>query len=242
MSAPADLAERDRQRVAELLRRLSIAAEPTAAMATALTHKSYANEHREENREDNERLEFLGDAVIDLAVSHRLMERFPKAREGELSRLRAGLVDEGGLAAVARTFGLGELLLMGRGEELSGGRDKSSLLANALEAVLGALYQAGGLALVFEVVDRLFVPRMGEASLSPGGRDAKTQLQELMQSQHKASPRYQVLSAQGPDHSKVFEVEVLMGSDSLGRGTGRSKKEAEQAAARDALEKIERGQ
>jgi ribonuclease-3 len=232
------LSERDGQRVAEAMKRLGVAAGEPAVMLAALTHKSYANEHREEAREDNERLEFLGDAVIDLAVSHRLMERFPQAREGELSRLRAAIVDEEGLVAVAREIGLGELLLLGRGEELSGGREKPSLLADALEAVIGAIYLSGGLGPVLELVDRHFGKALERLSQGLLGRDAKTQLQEITQSAHKASPRYRVVSESGPDHSKTFVIEVVLGESLLGKGEGRSKKEAEQAAARDALNRM----
>src|SRR5688572_25564556 len=124
--------------------------EPSLALA-AITHKSYLNEHREEAGSDNERLEFLGDAVVDLAISHRLMDRFPKANEGELSKLRALIVHEEGLARVARQLGLGELLRLGRGEELSGGAEKSSVLADALEAVIGAVYLSDGFARVQEL-------------------------------------------------------------------------------------------
>jgi len=225
----------DAERVSTLAERISVQVPPALALA-ALTHKSYLNEHRDESREDNERLEFLGDAVIDLAISHRLMERLPAAREGELSRLRAALVDEEGLACTARSIGLGELLLVGRGEERSGGREKPSLLADALEAVFGAVYLYGGFAEVLALVDRLFKDGLGRAAQGTISRDYKTHLQELIQSRFKSSPRYRVVSEQGPDHSKVFCMEVELAGEVLGRGEGRSKKDAEQAAARNALE------
>ncbi len=207
--------------------------------ATALTHKSYVNE-RGKGQQDNERLEFLGDAVVDLAIGHRLMERFPAATEGELSRLRALLVDEEGLSRVARRVGLGELLLLGRGEDMSGGRDKSSVLADALEAVMGALYLGSGMEAVMTVVDRHFAEPLDEVTRTLG-RDFKTRFQEFAQERLKQTPRYQVVSEAGPDHEKIFEVEVALGTEAYARASGRSKKEAEQAAARSALELVEQG-
>ncbi|MGI5865018.1 MAG: ribonuclease III, partial [Myxococcales bacterium] len=212
-------------------------ADPGAALA-ALTHRSYVNEHLDEGREDNERLEFFGDSVLNLAVSHRLMERLPQAREGELSRLRAAIVDEEGLSNVARAIGLGELLLLGKGEERSGGADKPSLLADALEAVFAVLFLDGGLDAVLNVVDRLFGPALEQAARGALGRDFKSALQELTQYRFKGSPRYRLVSEEGPEHSKTFAVEVAVAGSPLGRGEGRSKKDAEQAAAREALAKL----
>jgi len=230
------------------------AADPVAALATrlgrrlpdactalaALTHKSYVNEHREEKLTDNERLEFLGDAVIDLAVSHRLMERFPDAREGELSKMRAAVVDEQGLSQMARALDLGGLLRLGRGEELTGGRHKSSLLADAMEAVVAAIYLADGFGAVLEVIDRFLGEAFARATAGTLDRDYKTQLQELSQSRLRATPRYRVVAEHGPDHSKVFEVETDLRGEIMGRGEGRSKKDAEQAAAKLALDALGR--
>ncbi len=205
----------------------------------ALTHKSWCNEHREESSSDNERLEFLGDAVVDLAIGQRLMERFPQANEGELSKLRALIVNEEGLARVARGINLGELLQLGRGEELTGGRDKSSLLADALEAVIGALYLGDGMAAVLELIDSMFGEALDGVADGRQGRDNKSLLQEAAQSRLKASPRYKVVSESGPEHEKVFEVEVTISGETFGRSSGRSKKEAEQSAARATLEMLE---
>jgi ribonuclease-3 len=199
---------------------------------SALTHKSYTNEHRGESTADNERLEFLGDAVIDLAISHRLMERFPSATEGELSKLRALIVNEEGLARVARGIELGDLLLLGRGEELTGGRGKNSVLADALEAVIGAVYLANGWQTVMEVVDRHFGGALDGVAAGRSGYDYKTQLQEDIQNRLRLAPKYRIVSETGPEHEKIFEVEVTVGPDLSARGAGRSKKEAEQAAAR----------
>ena len=208
----------------------------------ALTHKSYCNEHRDESALDNERLEFLGDAVVDLAVSHRLMERFPAADEGELSKLRALVVNEEALARIARELHLGELLRMGRGEELTGGRDKSSVLADALEAVVASVYLSFGLPGALSLVDRHFGEALEGVADGRSGDDYKTRLQELMQVRSRTAPRYRVVREDGPDHAKVFEVEVSVGGELFARASGRSKKEAEQAAAQKTLAMLEHKQ
>jgi ribonuclease-3 len=201
----------------------------------ALTHKSYINEHKDEPQDDNERLEFLGDAVVDLAIGQRLMERFPRANEGELSKLRALIVNEEGLARVARAVGLGDLLLLGRGEALTGGRDKPSVLADALEAVVGALYLGNGMPAVLEFIDAFFGEALEGVAEGRQGRDHKSVLQEAAQQRLKSSPRYRVVSESGPEHEKIFEVEVSIAGEMYARSTGRSKKEAEQAAAEKTL-------
>jgi ribonuclease-3 len=226
--------------VAALQARLAVALRDHATALTALTHKSFVNEHRGEPQSDNERLEFLGDAVIDLAVSHRLMERFPGAREGDLSKMRAAVVDEQGLASMAREIGLGELLRLGRGEELTGGRHKASLLADAMEAVVAAVYLESGLDGVLALVDRFLDEAFARAAAGTLDRDYKTQLQELAQSRLRVTPRYRVVAELGPDHAKVFEVELDLRGEVLGRAQGRSKKDAEQAAAKLALEVLGR--
>lgn len=222
--------------VALLERRLGVAFARRELALAAITHKSYVNEHRGEGASDNERLEFLGDAVIDLAVSHRLMERLPGASEGDLSKVRAALVDEPALAALARSLDLGSLLRLGRGEDLTGGREKPSLLADAMEAVLAAVYLEQGLAAVLDLLDRLLAEPFSQAAAGALARDFKTQLQELVQSRLRTTPRYRVAAEHGPDHSKTWEVELEVRGEVLGRGAGRSKKDAEQAAARAAME------
>lgn len=218
------------ERVAALEERLQLRfAQPELGRA-ALTHKSYVNEHRDEGLADNQRLEFLGDAVIDLAVSHRLMERYPGANEGELTKRRALIVNEEGLARVARSLRLGELLLLGRGELRTGGADRASLLADAMEAVIAAVYLGGGLPDVLKLVDLHF----GDA-FDRHGLDYKTLLQEEIHARLKLSPRYLLVSESGPEHEKQFEVEVTIGSNLYARAVGRNKKEAEQAAARATL-------
>ena len=225
--------------VEALAQRLGVTFADRAAALAALTHKSWVNEHRDQAGGDNERLEFLGDAVIDLAVSHRLMERFPEAQEGELSKMRAAVVDEQGLAGLARALDLGPLLRLGRGEELTGGRRKASVLADAMEAVVAAVYLEGGLPAVLGLVDRFLGDAFARAAAGTLDRDYKTQLQELAQSRLRATPRYRVAAEHGPDHAKVFEVALELRGEVLGTGQGRSKKDAEQAAARAALEALQ---
>jgi ribonuclease-3 len=221
--------------VATLEERLGVRLADRMRALAALTHKSWVNEHRDEPAEDNERLEFLGDAVVDLLVSHRLMERFPGAREGELSKMRSSVVDEAGLAAIARELRLGELLRLGRGEEMTGGREKASLLADALEAVFAAVYLEHGLGAAQAVLDRFLHETYARATAGTLDRDFKTQLQEVCQSRFRLSPRYRVTADHGPDHLKTFDVEVSVDGEVLGGGSGRSKKDAEQLAARQAL-------
>jgi ribonuclease-3 len=224
--------------VAALEARLGLKFQDRATALAALTHKSYVNEHRDQGGSDNERLEFLGDAVVDLLVSHRLMERFPMAREGDLSKMRAAVVDEPGLAAMARALGLGELLRLGRGEELTGGREKASLLADAMEAVIAAVYLEHGSGPALGLVDRFLEEAFARAAAGTLDRDWKTQFQELAQGRLRATPRYRVAAERGPDHAKIFEVELAVAGEVLGRGSGRSKKDAEQAAARMGLEAL----
>ncbi len=224
-----------RDPVAALEARLGVALPDRDLALTALTHKSWVNEHRAEWSADNERLEFLGDAVVDLAVSQRLMERFPDAREGELSKMRASVVDEQGLSEMARALDLGPLLRLGRGEELTRGREKASLLCDAMEAVIAVLFLSGGLPAVLALVDRFLGDAFERAVEGTLDRDYKTQLQELAWGRLKATPAYRVLEERGPDHAKVFVVEVEVTPGLSASAEGRSKKDAEQAAARRCL-------
>jgi ribonuclease-3 len=230
------LSPQERLRALEAKLQLTFA-DPAIALC-ALTHKSFSNEHKAESHNDNERLEFLGDAVVDLAVSHRLMERFPEASEGELSKMRALIVNEEGIARVARKIDLGAVLLLGRGEELTGGRAKNSVLADAMEAVIGAVYLSGGMLQALALVDVLFKEGLEGVAEGKSGRDYKTVLQEEAQVRLKVSPRYRVISETGPDHEKRFEVEVSIGGEAFARAEGKSKKEAEQSAAQKTLEKL----
>jgi len=234
----------DQERVRLLIARLGLpeGSLPLPLALEALRHGSYCHERRGSTAEplrSNERLEFLGDAVLGLSVSRRCWESFPELSEGALTRMRAAIVNEDALASVARSLGLGELLLLGRGEERSGGREKKGLLADALEAVFAAIHLGAGADAASAVIDRLLQPLIQSAAAGALGRDYKTELQEIAQAVHRTSPAYRVLDAPGPQHARVFEVEVTLAGDPLGRGSGRTKKEAEQAAARAALDALE---
>ena len=204
-----------------------------ALLVQALTHRSFANESRNPESVDNERLEFLGDAVLDLVIGHLLLERHPDAAEGELSRLRAELVSAPSLARLAAALEVGDCLLLGRGEARSGGRAKDNLLADGLEALLGAVFVDAGYQAVAAVIGRLFEALLSSPA-SAVGVDYKTRLQELLQARRER-PDYRVAAASGPDHRRSYVVEVLVGGDVLGRGEGTTKKRAEQEAARQAL-------
>ena len=207
----------------------------------ALVHRSFAYENTD-IAADNETLEFLGDSVLGLAISHLLLDLFPDYDEGELSRLRSSIVNERELALIALSVNLGEYLLLGKGEELSGGRLKSSLLANAFEALLAAVYLDGGLDSAVALVRRTFHAylenREEEYLLKALDKDYKTQLQEIMQARLKLTPTYFLESEEGPDHDKTFHMRVVMGDRVLAHGSGKSKKEAQQESAQRALEKI----
>lgn len=204
----------------------------------ALTHRSFVNENTSLACRDNERLEFLGDAVLELTVSDMLMRKFPDHSEGQLSKLRASVVNEQPLAELARRFGIGEHLLLGKGEEGSGGRMKPSLLANAFESVIAAMYQDGGFDRTAAFIAELFEPLIEEMDPSKIYRDYKTAVQETCQVLFREMPRYTVISETGPDHDKRFETSLAIGERVIATGTGRSKKDAEQQAARTALEKL----
>jgi ribonuclease III len=211
-----------------------------ALLDNALTHRSFVNENAILACRDNERLEFLGDAVLELTISDMLMKKFPDHSEGELSKLRASVVNEQPLAELARRFGIGEHLLLGKGEEGSGGRMKSSLLANAFESVIAAMFQDGGFDRTAAFIAELFEPLIEERDPSTIYRDYKTAAQELCQTMFHEMPRYTVISETGPDHDKRFETNLAVGERVIATGTGRSKKDAEQQAARAALEKLQK--
>jgi ribonuclease III len=205
----------------------------------ALQHSSYVNEQSDPALQDNERLEFLGDAVLDLVITHILMNHFPQTREGELSRMRAAIVNESQLAAVAQKLNLGQYLLLGKGEALSRGEEKSSILADALEAVIAAAYLDGGLKNAFDVIERQFSRVISQVGERLEAEDFKSRLQELVQVRFKTIPYYTVIAESGPDHDKTFEVRLSIGTSLTTPGTGKSKKAAEQAAAQVAFEKLQ---
>jgi ribonuclease-3 len=208
-----------------------------AQLANALAHRSWCAEHA--GYDSNERLEFLGDAVLGLIVTDFIYRAFPELPEGELAKVRASVVSAAALAEVAASLQLGDALLLGKGEASSGGREKPSILADALEAVIGAVYLAGGWDAAQQVVMDLLGDRIMIASEGPGGQDYKTRLQELVARHFTELPRYTIRD-EGPDHAKQFFAEVSIDGMVRGRGTGRSKKQAEAAAARSAWEELRR--
>ena len=202
-----------------------------ALLVRALTHRSYAYEHG--GLPNNERLEFLGDSVLGLVVTDTLYRTHPDLPEGQLAKLRAAVVNMRALADVARTIGLGEYVFLGRGEEATGGRDKASILADTMEALIGTIHLSGGLTSASVFVHHLFDPLMTQSASLGAGLDWKTSLQELAASAALGTPEYHV-DESGPDHEKQFVASAVVGAEVLGHGTGRSKKEAEQRAAEQA--------
>jgi ribonuclease-3 len=223
----------ERGELAELEQILGHRFQDLALLRTALTHRSYANERPDTVRADNERLEFLGDAVLDLVVGHMLMDAHPELDEGQLSVTRSQVVSEASLSDLAYQLGLGRFLYLGKGERRSGGQNKPSILADTLEAVIAAVYLDAGFDAARKLVARLFTTSV--QTVEPTGfYDYKTRLQELAQARLKATPVYRVLGDSGPDHAKVFEVCVEINGREWGRATGSSKKRAEQLAAANA--------
>jgi ribonuclease III len=204
----------------------------------ALRHTSYANEHPQEGVGDNQRLEYLGDAVLDLIVGHRLMDRYPQLDEGVLTVTRAQVVSEAGLAETAAHLDLGAWIKLGKGEERSGGRTKRSILADAFEAVLGAVYIDGGFDAAWTLVGRVLGPRIETVEFT-GFYDFKTRLQEMVQARLREPVTYKVIGANGPDHAKRFVVAAIIANQEWARAEGGSKKEAEQSAAAAATLKLE---
>ena len=207
-------------------------------LTAALLHSSYVNEHTQMGLSSNERLEFLGDAVLNLAISHLLMYQHPDLAEGELSRNRAQLVNETQLAAIAREIGIGPYLLLGKGETLTHGREKNSILADAAEAVIAAIYLDGGFEAAFQFVTDQFHGRIETAHLTCDATDYKSKLQERVQLSYHQVPRYQVIGTSGPDHDKTFRVKMTVAGITA-EGNGKSKKMAEQEAARAGLERLD---
>ena len=209
-------------------------------LKTALIHSSYASEHRLGYERNNERLEFIGDAYIDAVVGSELFEIMGLAHEGVLSRCRADVVCEDTLADIASRMGLGDFLYLGKGEDSSGGREKASLLADAFEALMGAIIIDGGFDEGRRVILRLLGDKIRLASEGKLNKDFKTRLQEMLQEKdHNVHIAYRIVDQEGPDHSKTFTMQVAANGRVLGTGTGRSKAKAEQAAAEDALTKGE---
>ena len=219
----------------ELEKKLNYTFRDPALLSEALSHSSYANEHRAAHLNSNERLEFLGDSVLGFVTAEFLFVQHPDLPEGDLTRIRAALVCEQSLYEVARKLELGKYLKLGRGEEAGGGRERTSILADATEAVFAAVYLDGGIGAASQLIHRVLLDAEKEEAVEERRKDYKTALQELIQRTPGRTITYQLVEETGPDHCRVFVMEVSVDGQVSGRGEGRSKKEAEQAAARAAL-------
>lgn len=225
------------QKFNQLQDRLGIHFQNDKLLKQAFTHSSYVNEHRRKPYEDNERLEFLGDAVLELTVSRYLFEKYPMMSEGELTKLRAAIVCEPSLVVFANQLSFGEFVLLGKGEEMTGGRERPAMLADVFESFIGALYLDRGLEPVIQFLRKVVFPRIDEGAFSHV-MDFKSQLQELIQRDNSGILQYKILQEKGPAHNREFVSTVLLNGDVLGTGSGKSKKEAEQKAAELALRGI----
>ncbi len=221
-------------RYQELEKRVGYIFDNKQLIIEALTHKSYKKPY------NNERLEFLGDAVLDLIVGEFLFHKFPNSDEGILSKIRASLVNESGFTQIAQKINLGSFIYLSPAEENNGGRTKPSLLSNAFESLIGAIYLEGGLEIVREITERLLDETHQKIDLQSLSRDYKTALQELTQSTHGITPTYTLLRSFGPDHKKEFEIAIILNSQTIATAQGKSKKEAQQKAAEIALEKLKK--
>jgi ribonuclease-3 len=217
---------------------LGILFKNTSFLEQALVHSSYLNENPGTIPASNERLEFLGDAVLGLVIAQKLYMDFPLSSEGQLTRFRAALVRRETLALIAAEIKLGDCLLLGRGEESGGGREKTANLAGAFEALIASIYLDQGLEVTRTFILKLFGPEIHKQAREVAGTDYKSQLQEIMQAQQQHTPTYHLIEASGPDHARQFTIEVNIGDTVLGRGSGKSKKIAEMEAARVAIEKL----
>ena len=219
---------KDRKKLLELEKKIGYPFQDFDLLIRAMTHSSYANEHKKEQREHNERLEFLGDAVLELISSDYLFRNYPDTPEGTLTKKRASMVCEPTLALCAREISLGEYLLLGKGEDATGGRKRDSIVSDAMEALIGAIYLDGGFANAKEFIDRFILDDIENKQLF---YDSKTTLQEIVQGSYDEDVRYEIVKEEGPDHNKNFYVHALLGERSLGQESGHTKKAAEQHAA-----------
>ena len=224
----------------ELEKKLGYRFKNRALLENALQHSSYANEHRGAGMRSNERLEFLGDAVLGVVTADYLYKKHPDLPEGDLTRIRAALVCEESLHEVAQALQLGSYLQLGKGEEQGGGRRRPSILADATEAVFAAVYLDGGIEAAGDLIHRVLLDKEREELVEERRRDYKTELQELVQRKSDQVLCYEQTGSSGPDHAKQFTFRVTLNGREIGQGTGRSKKEAEQSAARSALEQLKR--
>ncbi|WP_047981301.1 ribonuclease III [Ornithinibacillus contaminans] len=208
-----------------------------AVIKQAFTHSSYVNEHRDQRYSDNERLEFLGDAVLELGVSQYLYRKYPNMPEGEMTKLRAAIVCEPSLEAFARSLSFGEHILLGKGEEMTGGRTRPALLADVFEAFLGALYLDQGFDTALQFLEKYVFPKIDTGAFSHA-MDYKSKLQEIVQQDKNKTIDYAIIDETGPSHNKEFVAELRINGEVWGSGVGRTKKESEQRAAKDALDKF----
>ena len=225
----------DAKRRKEIEHRIGYTFHNPALLEKALTHSSYSNEHRLGKLNNNERLEFLGDAVLEVVSSEFLYKKYPERPEGELTKQRASMVCEQTLALCARDLELGSYLLLGRGEDMTGGRERASVTSDAMEAMIGAIYLDGGFANAKEYIDRFILNDIENKQLF---FDSKTILQEIVQGEMECEPVYELTGEEGPNHNKKFTVQVLIREQVYGTGSGRTKKAAEQEAAYAALLKL----
>jgi ribonuclease III len=225
------------QKFKEFQDSLGIAFADDKLLKKAFTHSSYVNEHRKKPYEDNERLEFLGDAVLELTVSQYLFHKYPTMSEGELTKLRAAIVCEPSLVGFANELSFGNLVLLGKGEEMTGGRERPALLADVFEAFIGALYLDQGIEAVLRFLEKTVYPKIDSGAFSHV-MDFKSQLQELIQRSGNGTIEYEIMQEKGPAHNKEFISKVSLNGEILGTGMGKSKKEAEQFAAQQALNKL----
>lgn len=219
----------------ELEKKINIKFENSALLNTAFVHRSYVNEHRKDSIKDNERLEFLGDAVLELAATKHLFEKCPDKTEGEMTSFRSALVKGKHLAEISEELNLGEYLYLSNGEEKSGGREKKYILANVLEALIGAIYLEKGYDIAAEFINKFILTRLDEIIANGGHIDAKSQFQEICQEKEEFTPYYEVIEAHGPDHDKHFIMGAYINNELIAQGTGSSKQKAEEEAAKNAL-------
>lgn len=226
--------------IEEFTSKLPFSFKDPSLLEMAFIHRSYLNEKGGKGLECNERLEFLGDSVLSTVISHILVKKFPAIEEGELTRLRARLINRRALALISKDLGLGGLLLLGKGERRSGGMENPAILADTFEALIAAVYLDRGFKTTYSFVEELFSPIIETYASKPGHFDYKPQLQELTQRLHKKTPAYRVVKEEGPAHKRVFYVEAIVAGKVMGKGRAMKKKDAEQLAACEALEKLKK--
>lgn len=221
-------------------KKLGVSFKNAKLLEHALIHRSYLNENRGKGLENNERLEFLGDAVLELIISAELYRKFPQKSEGKLTSIRSAIVRTESLAEESRRLKIGEHILMSKGEEDSGGKDKDFILANTYEAILGAMYLDRGIRECEKFVKRTALKKLPRVMKDELFIDPKTKIQELVQAKYKLTPTYKVVKEQGPDHDKSFTVELKVGNKTMAKGTGLSKQKAEELAAQKGIDKLEK--